>query len=118
MSFDYSKSAATALKLLTKFGGDVTLKRDTGDSTHPITGAITAGTDASVTTTGLLVNYKNDAIDGTRIMSGDKQLILSNEQAVTMTDKPTINGENWSIVAIETVKPFDTIIIYKVQVRK
>jgi len=49
----YAKMAATALKLLKKFGKPVTLKRVTGSSVDPITGVVTAGTDASVITTGV-----------------------------------------------------------------
>jgi len=92
MSFNYSKSAKTALKLLTRFGGEITLSRKTGDSVDPITGVIAKGTDASVTTTGLLKPYSDNMIDGTRILTGDKELVLSNEQEPQPTDKPVIDG--------------------------
>jgi len=118
MSFDYSKSAQTALKLLTRFGGEITLSRTTGDSIDPITGVVAAGTNTSVTTTGLLKKYPDKMIDGARILSGDRELVLSNEQTPQPTDKPVIAGEEWSIEAIETVKPFDVVIVYFVHVRK
>jgi len=118
MSFDYSKSAQTALKLLTRFGGEITLSRKTGDSVDPITGVVAAGTDTSVTTTGLLKPYSDKMIDGTRILTGDKELVLSNEQTPLPSDKPIIDGEEWSIVAIKTIKPFDTVVVFFCQVRK
>lgn len=118
MTFNYAKMASTALKLLNKFGQDTVLARSTGNSVDPITGAVTVGTDASVTTTGLIRNYKDDAIDGTRVLMGDKELVLSNEQTPTLTDQVTIGGETWSIVSIKTIKPTDTVICFFCQVRK
>ena len=118
MSF-YSDMAATALELLTEFGASVTLPRTTGGSIDPIDGYTVAGSDASVTTTGLLLPYKDSMIDGTRILSGDKELVLSNEQVPLPSDKPTIDGENWSIVSIKTIKPDAlTPVVYFCQVRK
>jgi len=118
VAFNYTGIAATALKLLENFGGPITLSRTTGDSIDPITGVVIAGTDSSVATTGLLKVYPDKMIDGTRILSGDRELILSNEQEVTTTDKPIIDGEEWSIEEIKTLKPFDVVIIYFCRVRK
>ena len=118
MSFDYSKAAATALKLLTKFGMTITFVRTTGNSVDPITGVVTAGTDASVTTTGLLRKYPDNMIDGTRILASDRELILSDEQEPLPSDKPTINGEDWIIENIGTLSPAGTVVIYTCQVRR
>lgn len=118
MSYDYTKPAATALKLLTKFGKTVTLARTTGNSIDPITGIAIDGTDASVTTTGLIKNYADGVIDGARILSGDKELVLSNEQVPTLTDQVTIDSQTWSIVAIKTISPADAVVCYFCQVRK
>jgi len=118
MSF-YSKMAATALKLLTKFGASVTLKRVAGETFDPISGVTVAGTDSSVATTGVLRTYPDKVIDGTRIMSGDRELVLSNEQVPQLSDYAVINSEQWSIVTIRTVKPdSSTAVVYFVQVRK
>lgn len=118
MSF-YQNMAATSLRLLTKYGTSISLPRVTGGSVDPITGATVAGTDASVTTTGLLKTYPDSLIDGTRILQGDKVLILSNEQEPLPSDTPTVDGENWTIIRIRTIKPDDsTPVIYMVQVRK
>lgn len=118
MSFNYAKMATTALKLLNKFGQDTVLVRSAGNSVNPITGAVTVGTDASVTMTGLIRNYKDDVIDGARILSGDKELVLSNEYEPTLTDRVTIGSETWSMVGIKTIKPASTVICYFCQVRK
>lgn len=117
MSF-YSDMAATALELLAEFGTSITLKRSTGSSIDPTTGATTAGTDTSVITTGMLKKYPDSMIDGTRIQSGDKELILSSEQVPTTTDKPLIDGENWTVVKIDTVSPAGIPLVYFCQVRR
>lgn len=114
----YDDMAATALELLTEFGQAVTLQRYTGASVDPITGYSTAGTDASVITTGLLKPYPDSMRDDTRILQGDKELVLSNEQVPTASDKAVIGGENWSIVNIKTISPAGTPVCYFVQVRR
>lgn len=118
MSFDYAKMATTALRLLAKFGAPVTLVRTTGGSIDPVTGAVIAGSSANQTTTGLLRRYPDGLIDGTRIMTGDRQAVLSNEVRPLLTDRLQVAGENWSVMSIETVKPTDTTLVYFVQVRK
>ena len=116
---DYTKKAASAKKLIEKSGGAVVLVRESGGSYNPITGATIAGSDASVTTEGVLTKYPNSMIDGTRILQGDRKLILSNSHEPLPTDRVTIKGEDWSIVGIEGLTPdLSTDIIYFVQVRK
>lgn len=119
MTYNYAPIAATAEKLLAKFGSAITLSRKTGDSVDPITGTVTAGTDASVITTGLLTPYPDKMVDGTRILKSDRKLVLSNEHAPLPTDKPVIGGESWAIVDIETVKPngVDAVVFF-CQVRR
>ena len=117
MSF-YDDMASTALELLREFGQPVTLTRRIGNSIDPITGTVTAGTDASVVTTGLLKPYPDSLVDDSRVMQGDKELVLSNQYIPTMTDKPRINGEDWTIVNIKTINPSGTPVCYFVQVRR
>jgi len=117
MSF-YSDIAATAKVLLQMYGQTITLVRKTGASINPVTGVEVAGTDASVTTTGLLGKFPDKLIDGTRILSSDRRLILSNEQTPVMSDKVTVNGYDWTIIDIETVSPAGTDVIYICQVRR
>lgn len=114
----YADMAATALELLTEFGMSVTLQRTTGSSVDPITGEITAGTDASVITTGLIKLYPDRMIDGTRILQGDREIVLSNEHVPLSSDKAVISDENWSIVDIKTISPAGTPVCFFVQVRK
>ena len=118
MSF-YAKAGATAKKLLVKYGKAVVLIRSTGGSFDPVAGVNVAGVDASVTTTGIIKPYPDSVIDGKRILSGDRELVLSNEHQPLADDRVTIGGENWTIVNIKTVIPDDaTAVVYFCQVRK
>lgn len=110
--------SATALGLLTKFGQSITLSRETGGSIDPVTGAVTPGADASVTTTGILLKYPDMMIDGTRILDSDRRLLISNEQIPQPSDKPLIDSQEWAIVNIETLSPAGTDVIYELQVRR
>lgn len=118
MASFYASMAATSLRLLQKFGQSIVLARTTGEEIDPITGAVTAGTDASVTTTGVLLKYPDSMIDGTRILSSDRRMIISNEQVPQPSDKPTLNNQEWSIIGIETLSPAGTDVIYELQVRR
>lgn len=117
MSF-YQDMADVALELLDEFGAAVTLQRTTGASVDPVTGEITSGTDASVVTTGLIKPYPDRMIDGTRILQGDRELVLSDEQTPVASDKIVVGGENWSIVNIKTISPAGIPVCYFCQVRK
>ena len=118
MASFYESLGNTALSLLVKFGQSITLSRETGGSTDPITGVVTPGTDASVVTTGIIKPYPDAMIDGARILDSDRELIISNEQVPQPTDKPIIGGEEWSIVNITTISPSGADVIYKIQVRR
>ena len=117
MSF-YDDMAATALELLNEFGQSVTLSRITGASVNPVTGVIVSGTDTSVTTTGLIKPYPDSMVDDTRILDGDREFVLSNEQTPQPTDKIVIGSEEWAIVNIKTINPAGTVVCFFVQVRR
>ena len=117
MSF-YGDAADVVVEMLTEFGRSVTLKRSTGNSIDPITGVVTPGVDASVTTTGVKRLYPSDVIDGKRILATDEELVVTNEQTPVPTDKPVIDGEEWAIVRITKMDPAGTVIAYKIQVRR
>lgn len=117
-TYDYTVPAATALRLLAKFGKTISLSRTTGETELPISGNILGGSDASVDITGALFDYADRLIDGTKIKQGDRRLIMSNEQTVTMTDKPIIDGVKKDIVNLIRISPDDTTVVaYIAQVR-
>lgn len=119
MSNFYSDMAATASRLLAKFGAPVVLPRETGGSIDPITGEETPGTDDTQTTTGLLKKFPDKLIDGTRIQVGDRVLVLDASVEPLMTDRPTMNGQALGVPqSVETSNPTGTPLVYLVHLRK
>jgi hypothetical protein len=110
--------AATALKLLTKFGQQVTLTRYTGATIDPVTGEESSGSDVSTTVIGVLRPYPDKMIDGERIMAGDRELILSSSVEPLPADRFVIGGDAWGVVSIKDIVPAGTTIVYFVQVRR
>lgn len=118
-AFDYARMAVVAEALITRFGATVTLPRTTGGTEpDPVTGESTDGAFATVTSIGLVKPYPAYLIDGSRILSTDRMLILTGDVVPLMTDTPQMNGDTLgSIVEIKTVQPTDTILVYFVQIR-
>lgn len=116
--FDYAKMAATAKRLLTRFGSTVQIKRTTGGTYDPITGATTPGTETTYEPKGVLTKYPDRLIDGTRILQSDRKLILDDTVEPNASDKPVVQGEEWTVQEISTISPAGTPIIYEVRVRR
>ena len=72
MSFNYPATAATAKRLLERFGAAATLKRDTTGTYDPSTGTSPVTTE-SLATTAAVFAYPQRYIDGTLILQGDQQ---------------------------------------------
>jgi hypothetical protein len=114
----YNKLAATAARLINKYGQAVTLSRIVGGSVDPVTGAVVAGADGSIQAKGILLNYKAGDIDGTRIMQGDRMLVIDGYTFPLKTDVPQIGAEKLgSIVDIRSVSPGGTKIVHFLQMR-
>ena len=114
----YNRMAATASRLLDKFGGVVSVVRNTGGSINPVTGTIVAGTNTTLTAKGLINDFADNLIDGTRILASDRLLILDSSFEPLLTDKPVVGGQNWTIVSIKQVKPYAVSVVYFLQVRR
>lgn len=116
----YTEMAATAAELLAEFGAPVTLIRDSGGTFDPVTGTETGATSKELTPkpNGVLANYKTSLVDGTRIKTGDRLLILDTSQAPETSDRVKIGTAEWSIVNMKAVKPADTPLVHFVQVRQ
>jgi len=118
MSF-YDNAAATAAKLLQKFGKAFEFKRPTGGSIDPVTGAVTPGTVTIFRPNGIFKRItKDDLVDGTLIQKGDKMLIIDDTFKPEFTDTVTINGANWQIIDVTPVDPAGQAVIYYIQARR
>ena len=119
MAFDYSKSAATTDKMLTKFGQTVTITRRTAGTYNVSTGVATP-TETTQTGTGAMLEWADNLINGTLIKSGDRRLLLS---AVGITspvlgDTVTADGTVYTIVApLKPFSPAGTVVMYEINLR-
>ena len=117
MSAFYDNMAATASRLIGKYGQAISIKRTTGGTIDPVTGITTAGTASTLATTGILQRYPDSLIDGTRILTSDRLAILAPEVEPNLTDKLTFGSKDWAIVSIQFSNPAGTNLVYFVQVR-
>jgi hypothetical protein len=87
VSFDYSKSAASALRMLTRYGMTVTRRAYSNGTYDPATGTA-APTTVDVSRTGLLlpIDPGRTQIRGTMIQSGDVEMYLDVSGSVEITD--------------------------------
>ena len=117
-SFDYAKSAATADRLITRFGQAATLIRQV-----QISGPDYDPTFAkqSRDCTIAVLDYENREIDGTRIQAGDKKVLVS---AVGLSPEPStvdridIGDEEHAIISVKPLSPAGTPVFYEVQARR
>lgn len=114
----YTRMGQTAVNLLSDYGQAVTISRVTGGSVNPVTGVVTAGTTSTQVVQGVIMPYSANLIDGTRILTDDRKLVLPATVEPLMTDKFIVGGVTWSPVAITANNPAGTAVSYVVQVRK
>lgn len=119
MSFDYTKSATTALNLIKKFGRQYNTRRN-ANTPNGVTGA-----NAVVTTTGTLdavilpANkslYRLDNTTAEELIQANGKFIIAAAKTATMAPKPdddvSIDGEWWNVMGVTTLKPAAVPVIY------
>lgn len=120
MSDFYNRMAATTLAQIDDKGRTVTLVTPGTDVYTPGTG-FTPGTPTEQTPKALFAAYKAKDVDGTIIRADDKECLiaasaLSGEP--TTADKIKEGSTEWAVVHVEVIKPGDTALLYKLQVRR
>jgi hypothetical protein len=116
VTFDYDNTAATALRLLQRFGAAATLKRQSAGDYNPSTGTDTV-TVTTLATTACVFAYPQSYIDGTLIQQGDQRAYLSNEQAPKQGDALTWQATDYTLVNVKPVSPAGVPVIYECQLR-
>lgn len=115
MSLDLS---ATASKLLVKLAStsNVKLVQKT-DTYNPVTGEESSTSETVKNLTAAVIPMPSNLVDGTRVKSTDKMVIMDNQIKPKMTDFIRIDSVDYSIVEITAVNPSGTPQIYKVVAR-
>lgn len=119
MSFDYAKSAATALRLLQQFGQAVTRNASTAGAYDPATGASVV-TDVASSRTGALLNYSGKGeiyANGNLVILGDKKLLLDGSGPAEMTDSYVVGATEYSVVSIKELNPAGTVVMFEIHAR-
>jgi hypothetical protein len=115
----YANLAATATRLLTKFGAATTITRSTPGAYDPATSSA-AVTTTSTPATVACFPYGDEHIDGTLILAGDEQAFVS--AAVTFEPKPgdvlTWRGASYTAIRCKTIAPAGVAVLHELQVRK
>ena len=117
MSFDYTRSRATAERLLAKYGQAAIITRTTsvGDDWNPRL------KPANHPCTIVVTDFKNREIDGTLVQAGDKKVIVSTSGLTiepATGDKIAVGGFDHSIVSVKPINPGGLVIIYQLQCRR
>lgn len=116
MTFDYPATAATATRLLQRFGAAATIKRVTAGTYDPATGTTTPST-ASLATTAAVFAYDQKYIDGTLILQGDQRAYLAPGQEPKQGDKLTWQSRDYQVVAVKPVSPAGIPVLFEAQLR-
>lgn len=115
-AFNYANTAATALRLLTRFGASATIKRYAGTAYDPATGTTTP-TYTDVATTAAVFDYDQKYIDGTLILVGDKRAYLAPAHVPKQGDKLAWQSVDYTVVAVKAVAPAGVVVLYEAQIR-
>lgn len=116
----YDNMTATALRQINDKGRTVTLRKPSAGTYVPGTDTYTAAS-ADYSAKAVITSVNSGEIDGTIILAGDKRVLLA---ASALAVVPAINDivldgtEQLRVINVEAVKPGDTAILYKLQVRK
>lgn len=124
MTFDYSRPAATALRLLTKFGQTVTL-RVSGAAVYDPTTQTSTPTLTDYSRIGAVFDYGTQTAgemlqNGTTALAADRQLYMS-----AGTIRPPVSahviftsGEIWTIVNVKSIDPAGIPVMYECRIRQ
>ena len=119
MSFDYTRAAATAERLMRKFGAQGAIRRETPGSGPSYDPGLPTSADHPAHI--VLTDYSSREIDGQRILSTDRKDLVEPAIGVEPTTSDllvTADGATLTIVNVDLLRPATTTILYTLQVRR
>lgn len=119
MSFDYGTTAATAARLIARFGSKVVLTRSVPGAYDPATGAPAAPTVTMQNVDAVVLDFPQSYIDGTLIRAGDRKVLVSAVGTTAPMAGDTMAWEGQSLVVINAKKlgPAGPAVLFTLQVR-
>ena len=118
MSFNYAKAAATARRLLAKFGQSMMLTSQT--TTYNELTAETTTTTSTATDKGVIFPDSNgiQSLAGSIIQSGDMQVYINIATAPQPNDTLTVGSVVYQVVNVKPLEPSGVNVLYELQVRR
>lgn len=118
MTFNYTATAATADRLLKRFGASAQVTRNTPGAYDPVTGTVSV-TTTTQTVTAAVFDYDQSYIDGTRIQQGDRRAFVSavGIWAPKQGDVLAWDGADLAVIAVKPLKPAGLAVLFELQVR-
>jgi hypothetical protein len=121
--FNYGRSAATAVRLLKRFGAAASvLRAGDGDPVYnPETGT-TAPPEVALPTVAAVFDYEQKYIDGTLVKQGDKQALCSPTQKVEQGDRLRYKSDTGAdavgtVISVKPLAPAGVAVLYTAQIR-
>jgi hypothetical protein len=115
-SFNYPATAATATRLLVRFGAACTLVRTTEGAYNPATGSNTV-TVENLPTTAAVFAYDQKYIDGTLILAGDQLAYCAPAVEPKQGDSFTWAGVPRTVIAVKPISPAGIPVLFEAQIR-
>ena len=122
---EYTNARATALRLITKKGQPVTIKRyaDPSPADPSMPWRVGAGTVTEYHTVGVILDFRPDQVEGYAYQRGDKLcLIPAQGLNIVLLDTDVIHvdatGEDWAIIQPSRVYPSNEDVLFQNYVRR
>lgn len=118
---DYSKLAATSIAQIADKGRAVSFVYKTQGTYAPSTDTFSGLTTSTATVYMVITDVSKRDVNETLIKAGDKVGLLANDnltRAPKTGDSVTDGSETFAVIAVEEIKPGDTVILYKMILRR
>jgi hypothetical protein len=116
----YTRGAATAARLLAKYGAAVTLRSFTPGTYNKDTGVRANPAPTSNTRNGALFDIDHGVKDirGKLVETGDKELLMEPGVAPKAQDSVTVGGIQYTVVSVGELNPAGTPVLFTLHLRK
>ena len=97
----------------------MTITRDVAGTYDPATGTV-VNTQATYTDYGVVLPYGDGSasVADSLIQQGDRQVFIQISTEPKTTDKITIAGMTFNIIAVKPLEPAGVNVLYELQIRK
>lgn len=116
-AFDYATLAATATRLLNRFGRAMQVKRAVPGTYDPVTGQETGASTLYANTIGAFMQITTAYAATHEVQQGDRLALIDATIAPELTDALVVGASELVIVNIESINPAGTPLAYRMQVR-